>query len=171
MSDHEQPASVYRAGHLGVSLLVVLPVTVALVLVGRTDLAVLGELCVLSVASLPDVDHELPLVAHRGVTHTAWFALLVGIGFGAVGWVLGGRPATPAAPELAAAGVVFGALGICAHLLGDVLTPMGITPLWPLSGRTVTFDLVRAKNPIANYGLLGLGVFATVSALLVVTPV
>jgi inner membrane protein len=162
---------VYRAGHLGVSLLVCLPVAVALVLVGRPDLAVLGELCVLSVASLPDVDHELPLVSHRGVTHTVWFALLVGSGFGAVGWVLGGRPATPPALELGVAGFAFGTLGICAHLLGDVLTPMGVTPLWPLSGRTVTIDLVRAKNPVANYGLLGVGVVGTVGALLLVGAV
>ncbi|AQL41300.1 hypothetical protein BV210_00590 [Halorientalis sp. IM1011] len=158
----------YRAGHLGVSLLVVLPVAVALVLVGRPDLAVLGELCVLSVASLPDVDHELPLVSHRGVTHTIWFALLVGFGFGSVGWVLGGRPTTPVAPELAVAGFGFGTLGVCAHLLGDVLTPMGIRPLWPLSGRAITLDLVRAKNPLANYGLLALGVAGTVAALLAV---
>jgi inner membrane protein len=162
---------VYRAGHLGVSLLVFLPVGLVLVLAGRADLAVLGELCVLSVASLPDVDHELPLVTHRGVTHTVWFALLVGVGFGAVGWVLGSRPATPAAPELGVVGFAFGTLGICAHLVGDVLTPMGIAPLWPLSGRTVTMDLVRAKNPVANYGLLGAGVFATVGALLAVAPV
>ncbi|MFB6083694.1 MAG: metal-dependent hydrolase [Halorientalis sp.] len=160
----------YRAGHLGVSLLVALPVAVALVLAGRPDLAVLGELCVLSVASLPDVDHELPLVSHRGVTHTVWFALLVGLGFGLVGWVLGGRPATPAPLALALAGVSFGTLGVCAHLLGDVLTPAGITPLWPLSDRTVTLDLVRAKNPVANYGLLGLGVGGTVAALLVLAP-
>lgn len=160
----------YRAGHLGVSLLVFLPVGVGLVLAGRTELAVLGELCVLSVASLPDVDHELPLVSHRGVTHTVWFALLVGLGFGAVGWLLGGRPTTPAAPELAVAGFAFGALGICAHLLGDVLTPMGITPVWPLSRRTLTLDLVYAKNPAANYGLLASGVLCTVAAALVVTP-
>jgi hypothetical protein len=32
-------------------------------------------------------------------------------------------------------------------------------------------DLVRAKNPVANYGLLGAGVFATVGALLAVAPV
>ncbi|RXK49146.1 metal-dependent hydrolase [Halorientalis pallida] len=159
----------YRAGHLGVSLLVVLPVAVVLVLAGRPDLAVLGEVCVLSVASLPDVDHELPLVSHRGVTHTVWFALSIGFGFAAVGWVLGGRVTTPRSAELAVAGFGFGTLGICAHLLGDVLTPTGITPLWPLSRRTVTFDLVRAKNPVANYGLLGVGVFATAAAV-VLTP-
>lgn len=160
----------YRAGHLGVSLLVFLPVGLGLVLAGRTELAVLGEVCVLAVASLPDVDHEVPLVSHRGVTHTVWFALLVGFGFGAVGWILGGRPTTPAAPALAVAGFAFGTLGICAHLLGDVLTPMGIRPLWPLSRRTLTLNLVRAKNPLANYGLLAAGVFGTVAAVLVVTP-
>lgn len=170
MSDGEQPSRVYRAGHLGLSLLVVLPVGLALVLAGRPDLAVLGEVCVLSVASLPDVDHELPLVSHRGVTHTIWFALLVGAGFGAAGWVLGGRSATPAVPELAVTGFAFGTLGICAHLLGDVLTPMGITPVWPLSKRTLTLGLVRANNPIANYGLLAAGLVGTVAALLVVTP-
>jgi hypothetical protein len=47
---------------------------------------------------------------------------------------------------------------------------MGITPVWPLSRRTLTLDLVYAKNPAANYGLLASGVLCTVAAALVVTP-
>ncbi|WP_336003132.1 metal-dependent hydrolase [Halorientalis halophila] len=158
----------YKAGHVGVSLLVFLPVGVGLVLAGRPELALLGEAVMLALASLPDVDHELPLISHRGVIHTVWFALLVGVALGAVGWVLGGRPATPTDAELAVAGFGFGTLGIVAHLLGDVLTPMGITPFWPLSRRTISLRVVRARNPLANYGLLAAGVFATVGAIMLV---
>jgi LmbE family N-acetylglucosaminyl deacetylase len=49
---------------------------------------------------LPDVDLRLPLVPHRGPTHTVWFALAVAAGGGAVGWTAG----APAGP-LAAAGL------------------------------------------------------------------
>jgi len=152
---------VYRAGHLGVSLLVYAPVGFVLVLLGRPDLAVLGELCMLSLATLPDTDHRLPLVSHRGPTHTVAFAVLVGLGVGVVGWVLGGQPAPVTSSELAVFGFAVGTLAVLAHLLGDVLTPMGIAPFWPLWDRRFTLRLTRADDTLANYALLALGVFVT----------
>lgn len=156
----------YRAGHFGVALLVYAPLGAALVLAGRADLAVLGEVAMLALAMVPDYDMRVPFVKHRGITHTVWFAVAVGVALGAVGWVLGGRPAVPTASELAVFGFAVGALSVVAHLLADALTPMGITPLWPLSSRTYTLSVARASNTLANYGLLGVG--ALVTALLVV---
>lgn len=152
----------YRAGHLGVSLLVYAPVAMVLLVLGRPDLAILGEVCMLSLATLPDTDHRLPLVSHRGPTHTVGFALLVGLGLGWLGWTVGGQPAAVTASELGVFGFFVGTLAIMAHLLGDVLTPMGITPFWPLWNRRFTLRLTRADNLIANYTLLGLGVLVTV---------
>lgn len=157
----------YRAGHLGIGLLVFAPVGVVLVLAGRADLAVLAEATAVALAMLPDYDHRLPFLTHRGITHTVWFALLVGVVLGGLGWVLGGRPATPTTSELAVFGFGVGTLVVLAHLLGDVLTPAGIRPFWPVWDRTFTLALTRADSTVANYGLLVLGVGVT--ALAVVT--
>lgn len=151
----------YRTGHVGIALLVYAPLGAGLLLAGRPDLAVLGEVGMVALATLPDYDQRVPLVKHRGSSHTVWFALLVGAVLGTAGWVLGGRPAAPADGELAVFGFTVGTLSVCSHLLGDVLTPMGIRPFWPLWSRTFTLRLTPAKNPIANYGFLVLGVFTT----------
>ncbi|MFD1587642.1 metal-dependent hydrolase [Halorientalis brevis] len=160
----------YRAGHLGVSLLVYAPVGVALVVAGRADLAILGEFCMLSLATLPDTDHRLPFVSHRGPTHTVGFALLVGAALSTLGWAVGGQPAAASTSELAVFGFAIGTLSVFAHLLGDVITPMGIAPFWPVWNRRFTLGLTRADNVIANYGLLGLGVFVTAGLVVVARP-
>ena len=56
------------------------------------------------------------------------------------------------------------------HLLADVVTPAGLKPFWPVSDRRYTLDIVRADNPLANYGLLVLGVLATLCVLAVASP-
>jgi len=151
----------YRRGHLGVSLLVFAPVGLALVLLGRPDLAVVGGAAMLWLAMLPDWDHRLPVVSHRGPTHTLAFALLVGaVGAGAgagLATVLDGGRAT-----LVPFGFAIGTLAILAHLLADALTPAGVPVLWPLSRRDFSVSLTRADNTLANYVLLAVGVFATV---------
>lgn len=159
----------YRAGHLGVSLLVYAPLGLLLVLLGRYDLAVVGELVMVSLSMLPDSDHDIPFVSHRGPTHTVAFALLVGLALGAVGWVVGGQPAVATTSELAVFGFAIGTLAILAHLAGDVLTPMGITPFWPLWNRNFSLYLTRADNTVANYALLALGVFVTAGVVVLST--
>lgn len=164
--DAQRP-SVYRTGHLGVALLVYAPVGVALVLAGRADLAVVGEVAMLWLATLPDYDLRVPFLTHRGFTHTVGFALLVGLALGAGGWVAGTAVETASRPVLAGFGFGVGVLAVGAHLLGDVITPAGITPFWPVSGRTYTFRVARADSVAANYGLFALGVFVTVAGVLV----
>lgn len=153
----------YRNGHYGVALLVFAPVGVALVSAGLTALALVVGAGTLWLAMLPDVDHRLPGISHRGPTHTVWFALLVAAVLGGVGLLAGqvgtGLPHGPAA--LAATGAAVGLLSVGAHLLADALTPMGIRPLWPLSNVRYTLSLVTADSTVGNYGLLGAGVFVT----------
>lgn len=152
----------YRAGHYGVALLVYTPVGVALAVGGQSGVAVAGGGVVLVLTPLPDYDQRVPFVKHRGVTHTLLFAGLVGVGTGGTAMALTDTPA------LAALGFGLGALAVLAHLLADVLTPAGIRPLWPLSSRTYSLSLTTAANPVANYLLFALGVFATVAAVLAV---
>lgn len=153
----------YRNGHYGVVLLVFAPVGVALVSAGFGGLAFLVGAGALWLAMLPDLDHRVPGVSHRGITHTVWFALLVagvlaGVGL-AAGQVGLGAPYDPRL--LAATGAGIGLLSVGSHLLADALTPMGIRPLWPLVGSKVTLSVVTADSTVGNYGLLSMGVFTT----------
>jgi len=153
----------YRLGHQGAALILYAPLGLSLLLLGRPTLAVVGGGASLALASLPDVDQRLPGVQHRGVTHTVGFALVVGAAVGSIGWLLGADAG--ARVESAAVGFAVGATAIASHLLADVLTPMGVTPFWPLSDRHYTAGLCRADNTVANYALLGLGIAITIAVL------
>lgn len=154
----------HREGHVGAALLVYAPVGFLAFVLGWRELALLGAATAVALATLPDQDLRLPIVEHRGITHTAWFAALVGGALGAVGWLYGARTGVATAAAAAAFGFVVGAATVCSHVLADALTPMGVTPFSPLSDRRYTLDLVRASNPIANYALLALGVGAAAGA-------
>ncbi|WP_049925844.1 metal-dependent hydrolase [Halopiger goleimassiliensis] len=158
----------YQFGHYGAALLLYAPVGAAVALGGAETVAILGGVVCVSLSTLPDVDHRLPLVDHRGVTHTVGFAILVGAGVAAATAIL--IDASTLAVDAAIVGFAFlvGTLSIGSHLLADALTPMGIRPFWPLSRRRYTLEVTRAANPIANYVLFGLGLAGTAFAALVV---
>lgn len=149
----------YRNGHIGVSLLVFAPVGYWLVTVGEPEIALLTGALMVWLAMLPDIDHRLPVIEHRGVTHSLVFAVLVGGVFAAIGAVLSGAFSV-AGVGLTTFGFLLGFLIVFAHLLGDTLTYAGVNYLWPFS-RTFSFSLTRADNTAANYGLLGTGVLVT----------
>ena len=157
----------YRLGHQGASLVAYAPLGLALLLLGQPTLAAVGGAVSLGLASLPDIDQRLPGVQHRGATHTLAFALAVGTALGAVGWLLGRDAGARTAAEFATVGFAVGTVAIVSHLLADVITPMGITPFWPLSKRHYTLDVCRAENRLANYALLGIGLAVTVAVLAV----
>jgi inner membrane protein len=153
---------VYRRGHWGVSLLVFAPVGFALLLFDRPVLAVGGGVAMLWLSTLPDVDHRVPGVAHRGPTHTLAFAVAVGVVGAGAGAAL--APTASDRATLVAFGFGVGALGVLAHLLADALTPAGVPLLWPLSSRRRSAALTRADSTVANLLLFALGVCVTVAA-------
>lgn len=146
----------HREGHVGAALVAYTPLGAAALLADAPGLALLGGVVTVALASLPDTDFRLPFVSHRGITHTVWFALLVGGCLAAVGWGLAGAFGPPRA--VAGFGFAVGWLVIASHVAADALTPMGVTPLTPLSGRHYTAHLVTADNTVANYLLLAVGV-------------
>ncbi|WP_144901133.1 metal-dependent hydrolase [Halobellus captivus] len=163
----------YQKGHYGVSLLVFAPIAFVLLAIDQAGLAIVTGGAMLSLAMLPDVDHRIPGIPHRGPTHSLVFAALVGGAFGAAGFALEtasvGGSSLPidtvlGGVSLAVAGFALGAVTVVAHLLGDVLTPAGVNFFWPFSTRTYTLGFWRADNAIANYGLLAVGVFVTAAA-------
>ena len=156
----------YRKGHYGVSLLAFAPIAFALLAVGRADLAAVTGGVMVWLAMLPDLDHRVPGIPHRGPTHSLAFAALVGGVFAAAGAALGSAAGvgSVAGVTLPVVGFAIGALAVLAHLLGDALTPAGVNVLWPVSDRTYTVGLCRADDTVANYGLFAVGVFATGAA-------
>ena len=151
----------YRQGHLGVSMLVFAPVGYALVAAGHPVVAAVAGVVMVQFSMLPDVDHRLPMVDHRGATHSLAFAALVGAAGAAVGLAAASVVSVDLPLPLPAVGFAVGALTVLAHLLGDTLTPMGVNYLWPLPASPVSLSLTRADNRWANSGLFGLGLAVT----------
>ena len=161
----------YRKGHLGVSLLVFAPVGYTLSTLGYPALAALTGGVMLWFAMLPDVDHRLPVIEHRGPTHSLAFAALIGGVGAAIGLAAESVLGVGLPLPLPAVGFAVGALTVLAHLLGDTLTPMGVNYFWPVSTRSVSLSLTRADNRWANSGLFGLGLLVTAGWVAVVSGV
>ena len=143
----------YLKGHLGVALAVYAPAGAWLLLADRAETALLGGVAVLALTMVPDCDTLTDRIDHRGPTHSLTFALLTGLLLGTVATLL----APGLALELAAFAFAVGVLAVVSHLLADVLTPMGVRPFWPLWDRTFSLELTYARDPVANYLLLGFG--------------
>jgi len=157
----------YQYGHYGAALLAYAPVGLVVAGTGNAEAAILGGVAAAGLSTLPDVDHRLPLVEHRGPTHTVWFGLAVAITTGVLGVVAGGQRGPLAAMGLGALGFVVGELAVGSHIAADALSPAGVEPFAPLRTDWYSADLVRAKNPVANVALLVLGVLTAALALAV----
>lgn len=146
----------YLLGHLGIALLVFAPIAFVLVRTGRLRPAGFGGVALLLLASVPDVDSYVAGLAHRGITHTVWAALALGVLLAVVGWCCwawGG----PRRTDSATFGFLVGATTVVNHLVGDVITPMGIRPFYPVSEAEYSLRLVLARNPETNLGLFAAG--------------
>jgi len=157
----------YRMGHYGAALLAYAPVGFVTVAAGFRSLALVGGAAAVAGAMLPDLDQRVPGIDHRGPTHTVWFAVAVGVVGAVVGGAVGASAGPVAAVGLAVFGFVVGSVTVGSHVAADALTPAGVCPLAPVRPRRYTFDVATAKNPIANYGLLGIGVVAALMAVAV----
>lgn len=152
----DRPGGMYLLGHLGIALLVFAPIGFLLVRTGRSRPAWFGGAALILLATAPDVDAYVVGIPHRGVTHTVWAALGVGTLLALVCWC---RPSWGGARRTSSAGFGFlvGTTSILNHLVGDVLTPMGIRPFHPVSGTEFSLRLFLAGNQEANLGLFVVG--------------
>ncbi len=161
----------YQVGHYGVALLLYTPLGAAVAMTGYEGAAVVGAVVCVAVSTSPDLDHRVPMLDHRGRTHTIVFALIVGIGLAAATSVLIASPSPIVDVGFVLFAFLVGTLSIGSHLLADALTPMGIRPFWPISQQKYTFEVTTAANPIANYVLFALGVLAALAGVAIVTAV
>ena len=156
----------YRTGHYGAALLVYAPMGFLLLAAGYETFAVIGAVVAVGGSMVPDWDHRIPFLTHRGITHTVWFAFLVGGVLGGTGWYLGEGVTPRSQLWLAAYGFALGVLTVGAHILADGLTPMGVRPFEPLGHGSYSLDLTRAANPLGNGLLFVLGLLAAGGAVL-----
>lgn len=164
IDDRGGEVGVYALGHVGIVLLAFAPIAFHLHRTNRTPLAVGGTAQAVVLSTSPDVDRFLAGVAHRGVTHTVWFAF-------ALGSVLATLAAMRARDRTGATGqprwatpvssALVGTYAVVAHLAGDVITPMGIAPLAPVVDAHYTLAVVAAADPTTNRALFALGCLAT----------
>lgn len=160
----------YWPGHVGIALLLYAPLTVLLRRRGRGRWVPVGLAGLIPLAVAPDVDLYVAALAHRGLTHTLWGVLVAGLAFGlavAVGrrlWTAGLGSTAGLGGPTPGFGVRVGLLACGGHLLGDVVTPMGVVPVYPLGGHAYTLDLVAAANPTANLALFAAGTLAMLAA-------
>lgn len=162
----------YLLGHVGISLFLYAPIAAALLSAEPIVAALSGALMV-GLAPLPDCDTHTDRLAHRGPTHTVWFAVGVGLVVAVVagiGSVAVGTDPTGFFPTPLRTAAWFGGvstLAILGHLAGDLITPMGLWPFRPLSESHYTFDLTPSKSPHANRFCFGGGLVALSVTLLI----
>lgn len=143
----------YPLGHLGLTAGLFAPVVYWLRVTGRDrtarDCLTVGVV----ISLLPDADAVVPGLVHRGVTHTLLAAVLAGVVMALALRRIGGAPVGLRA-EHAVTHYLVGVGGVVSHLLGDVITPMGIRPMFPIRHTVYSFDIVQASSPAANILLL-----------------
>lgn len=160
--------AMHREGHIGVALLVYSPLGLLVGLIGGLDYAIMGAVASAGLSMAPDIDMRVPLIKHRGITHTVWFAGAAAVVLGLVGFILGLARGILMAIALAPLGFLIGGLSVGSHLVADSLTPAGIRPFEPRSEQYYTLDWFTAANPIANYLLLAVGGAASLLALVII---
>jgi len=144
-------------GHFGITLFVFGFVIFGLVARDKMRAAKIITVTALVMGIAPDIDLQIVQLSHRGVTHTIWAAFLAGGILAFIAYCF--EPlALAGKQEESLYGFVTGFVGICCHLAGDVITPMGIKPFYPLLTKPHTFDLVSAFNGPANLAFLVAGI-------------
>ncbi|WP_321169442.1 metal-dependent hydrolase [Halohasta salina] len=146
-------------GHVGITLVVCAPFVNLLVASGHRAEVPGWVGIALLVTLVPDVDLVVPWITHRGVTHSLLAAGCLGVVVAVVSttrW--GGTPITPdESLRRAIFGFVVGSGGVISHLLGDLITPMGIRPFFPFDSH-YSLNLVYAKDLSANLTFIAVGI-------------
>jgi len=163
-----------QMGHWGAAFLFAAPAAFATVAI-TGELYMAAPLVAFAVlfSRAPDIDQRIPLVSHRGVTHTLGFAFLLTTGAaGATSSILQYYSTTnlPVPREglfiLIPGGVL---LGVMSHLAADMLTEgydYAVTPFWPISDWTYQLGIASASSVIWNTALLLCGGLAYIPLLL-----
>lgn len=156
-------------GHYGIAFILFTPFAFALSYAGYFEPMALGLAGLAFGAIAPDVDLEVSFLDHRGITHTVFGGFGLGLFYSAATFFLYLRGPLEGGLIDMLLGVIFaftlGFGAVICHLIGDVITPMGIQPFQPRSDAHYTLNLVLAKNEWTNKGLLSTGTLLMVGGI------
>ena len=144
-------------GHFGIVLFVFGFAIFGLVARDKMRAAKIITVTALVMGIAPDIDLHVVQLSHRGLTHTIWAALLTGGVLALIAYCFEPLALTGKREE-SRYGFITGFGGICTHLAGDVITPMGIKPFYPLLTKPHTFDFIYSNNGPANLAVLAVGI-------------
>ncbi len=168
----------YRKGHYGLGLIFAAPIAVILGILIGEQWTILTLLFSIAGARIPDFDQRVPFIAHRGFSHTIWFALIVSLGLAAgatLSLTFGISDITTDTPVhsiILSNPVTFSAsfigffAGFVSHLFGDILTEAydyTVNPYWPVSNRAHTLNWTNADS-VWNYIFLVAGICLAIGA-------
>lgn len=171
----------HREGHLGIAFIGYSPVVFALSYLGYPELAIIGMVGLSFAVFVPDFDLWLPGVKHRGMTHTWIAGVVLGLIYvlamlfyfvqytGSPVGVLGTTSLISAYLVAIPFAFFVGFYGVVLHLIGDVITPMGVRPHQPWSDQAYTFDMVYAADKGANEQLMEAGGLLFIASIVVGT--
>lgn len=175
----------HKEGHIGIGLIIYSFFTVIFLLLDMINTALIFGIIFIFLSYHPDIDLKIqrktsflrnkylkaviPFLSnllnatkHRKITHTIWYALLWGLIISSFSFIYFSNYETLPRMILSITGFIIGFLGIISHLLGDILTPMGIKPFYPVKNKNYTLDKVKAKNKYANFSFLFLGIIINI---------
>lgn len=162
----------YKNGHRGLALFLSAPIVAVLILLELYALAILFSSAAFFMPSIPDIDihlQEYLPISHRGITHTIWFALIVGVLFSLCGYGLSFLPKFALLSIVGVSLPVFivfcwfiGFSVIMFHICGDIITPMGVNIRSRHNRGGYSLDYVLAKNKIANHTAVVFGLTSNV---------
>jgi len=146
-------------GHLGITLLFSAPLANVLVTSGNRVEVPRWVGIALVVTMVPDFDLFVPWFTHRGVTHSLLAAVCLGVVVAAVVVTRWKDPLASSGDYVKRAmlGFTVGAGSIVSHLVGDIITPMGVRPFFPVDS-VYSLNLVYAKDTGANLAFIVIGV-------------
>lgn len=145
-----------KMGHIGFNSILSFPIGGFITISNGLEEGLIFMLGVVIIASLPDGDHFLNeqtedghlsllpfTITHRGITHTLYFSLVVGLTASLVSDLVGASTSIS---------IIIGLSLFCGtffHVLGDSFTPMGVNILPPVTPN-VNFALFNYNNFFAN---------------------
>jgi inner membrane protein len=175
----------YRNGHIGLGLLFAAPIALIAGIAQSSGHTIAVFSIGVLTAQIPDVDQRIPVISHRGITHTVWFgvlasgtltvALLALLSVPFTGNFIT-DPGTLVIEFPVTAGIIaLGALsGFLSHLFGDILTEAydyTVNPFWPVLPQSYTLGITTADSRFWNTAFLAGGVALTIVVVGVVVQV
>ena len=157
-----------RKGHIGFALIVYSFIAYYLFSIGQIGLAVIGFFIMIPFAMIPDKDHLIPGMKHRGQSHSIIAAVIFGFLLISPLILLMVFTAVVIPPMILM--YIFGIaiIGFITHIIADFITKQGTYPFKPFSNIRLRFPItIQAENTYANIGFYITGWFMFIGSVMI----